>query len=103
MKVIVGCKEIVDFMKKSGFYHLYARNTLQSFKTKNQKNTTHGKRILLGTLLGSYGTSSVLEAFTWIMSPEGYEFWDNKDDMLKDAFFEVPLKFKAVEKHGGKI
>ena len=95
-----GCKQIVDYMKKYYFYHLYARNTLQFPINPELRESLKGRQIMLRILLGAYGCSSVQNAFTWSDTSEKRKFWADRDIQLRSAFKEVRLKYKTVEKYG---
>lgn len=99
MVIKAGCKEIVDFMKKSGFYHLYARNTLRFPFNSELRYSLQGRQDMLRMLLGALGPNSIMDAFRWVKAPEKPSFWDEWDDKLHDAFRGVKLKYKTVEKH----
>ena len=90
----------MDFMKKSDFYHLYARNTLQFPINPELRQSLEGRQIMLRILLGAYGCSSVQNAFTWSKTPEKWSFWADRDIQLRSAFSKVKLKYKTVEKYG---
>lgn len=87
-------------MKKSGFYHLYARNTLQFPIDFGLRQSLEGRQVMLRILLGTYGTNSIQDAFTWSMTPEKWNFWADRDIQLTSAFSKVKLKYKTVEKYG---
>lgn len=95
-----GCKQIVDFMKKSGFYHLYTRNVLQFPINPELRQSLEGRQIMLRILLGVYGNNSIQSAFTWSKTPEKWNFWADMDIQLRSAFSRVKLNYKTVEKHG---
>lgn len=99
MVIKAGCKEIVDFMKKSNIYHLYARNTLQFPFDFNIRKSLQGRQAMLRMLLGALGPESIMDAFQWMRAPEDSSFWDEWDDELHNAFRGVKLKYKTVEKH----
>lgn len=99
MVIIAGCKEIVDFMKKSDIYHLYARNILQFPFDSNIRKRLEGRQDMLRMLLGALGPESIMEAFQWVQAPEEPSFWEEWDDKLHDVFRGVKLKYKTVEKH----
>lgn len=94
----VGCKDIVDYMKEYNFYRLYARNLLQAPTQCKYKKSLKEKQNLLRKLLGAYGPSSLTDNLVWKCTPEGYDFWEERHYWMCDAFYEVELKYKMIER-----
>lgn len=97
-KLIAGCKQIVDYMKEIDLYRLYCERVLQNPSLKCYKKTLNGRQYLLRTLLGADGPTLLNDNLIWSKTPEGELFWDDRDDRIRDAFFEVELKYKIIER-----
>ena len=96
MKKIVGCKQIVDYMKKNGFYGQYCREILTDDLEKYAKKTLKGRQNILRFLLCASGTLAILDGFCWDASSEGHSFWSKKNAQLGRAFISIPLKYKYI-------
>lgn len=99
MVMTAECKQIVDYMKKAGFYELFVKRLLQYDHRINRNKTLKGRKELLVELLGALGTNTLSSTFLWSETPEGSVFWNHQDTELRTAFFDVPLKYKKVAKH----
>ena len=98
MKKRVGCKQIVDYMKKNGFYGKYCREVLTDDLAKHATKTLKGRQNILRFLLCASGTSVILDSFCWDGSFEGRSFWSKKNTQLDRAFISIPLKYKYIIK-----
>lgn len=94
-----GCKQIVDYMKKAGFYKLFVKRLLQYDHRRNRNKTLEGRKELLVELLGALGVNTISGTFLWSETPEGSVFWNHQDTELRTALSDVPLKYKKVAKH----
>lgn len=95
-EMTVGCKQIVDYMKKAGFYKLFGERLLRSLHGVSYSRTLEGRKALLGELLGALGVNTLIDTFTWEYTPEGSIFWSERYNRLRDAFSKVSLKYKKV-------
>ena len=95
-KIKIGCKQIIDYMKKNGFYSQYCRNVLNDNRIDTSKKSLRYKQHLFMGLMYAAGTSAINNNFRWGATPEGYEFWYEKSLQINRAFASVPLKYKHI-------
>lgn len=75
---IVGCKEALNLAKQQDWYKAYVRNTLSElsfFRKAYPEGEKENKQDCLKCLFFHEGASSISVAFSWINSPEGFEWW----------------------------
>lgn len=92
----VGCKQVVDFMKKEGWYREYCDNILCSLRDCEDKNDKKVKRLALKELLCYNGDDAIASNLIWSGTFEGYEYWCDKGYSLRRAFRGKRLKYKTI-------
>ena len=80
----VKSKEVIDFMKSEGYYRAYCRNILRSKLRRD--NVKFLKRHKLLNVLCRNGIESIVCAFIWSNTPEGSDYWEQRDTELKTHF-----------------
>lgn len=98
-KLRVGCKQVLDFMKKEGWYDAYKKETIKYMKAIDDPDNPldiRMKRHLLRCLFCFNGTEAIVDNLFWATTSDGYDFWDGKNNVLKEHFLHIPLRYKTV-------
>ena len=96
----VGCKQVIDFMKKEGWYTDYKDEVIKYMKAiDDPDNPQHirVKRHLLRCLFCFNGINAVTDNLLWNATSKGYDFWAEKNIFLNRHFRYTDLKYKTVQ------
>lgn len=95
--VRVGCKQVVDYMKKEGWYGLYCDNLLYELSHDDYEgNKKKMKQYYLRQLFCYNGADAVSSNLIWSDTSEGYDYWRNKSIDLGITFRRKRLKYKEL-------
>lgn len=92
----VGCKQVVDYMKKKGWYGLYCDNLLYDLSQDEDRDVKTTKQHYLMELFCYNGENAVADNFIWSDTFEGYDYWRNKSVDLAFTFRCKRLKYKEL-------
>ena len=96
----VGCKQVLDFMKKGGWCTDYKDEVIKYMKAIDDPDKPldiRMKRHLLKCLFCFNDIDAVANNMLWDATFKGYDFWAGKSLELKNHFRYIDLKYKTVK------
>lgn len=96
----VGCKQVLDFIKKEGWYTDYKEAVIEYMKAIDDPDKPldiRMKRHLLKYLFCFNGIDAVSNNMLWDATSKGYDFWCEKNVVLRSHFRYIDLKYKTVK------
>lgn len=92
----IGCKQVVDYMKKEGWYGLYCDNLLYELSHYDYEGNKKIKQHYLRKLFCYNGANAVSSNLIWSSTSEGYDYWRNRSVDLEITFSHKRLKYKEL-------
>jgi hypothetical protein len=82
-------KKFFRFLKEVGVYKQYIKYT-------DFESAFHCRKNLSNFLSCAYRSEFILDAFSWVGTPQGYRFWEKINAWWSANYGELPADFKKI-------